>query len=69
MKNTRTKSQAAVPQVRNESDWVQEMNRHFSATGSFRASDVRRVLGDPLKSVSIDAAKVQYASTRKKITG
>ena len=39
--------QTAPPQ------WLEEMLRHFEETGEYRASDVRRLLGDPARAVDI----------------
>jgi hypothetical protein len=41
--------------TRREPEWVESMHAHFRRTGAYRASDIRRVLGDPLKSVQINA--------------
>jgi hypothetical protein len=52
-----------------EPKWVKEMHAHFDRTGSFRPTDVERVLGDQRKSVFI-SMPCQYAAengvTRKK---
>src|SRR5438132_1575434 len=34
-------------------DWVCEMIRHYQRTGSYRARDLRRLLGDPTKGVEV----------------
>jgi len=34
-------------------NWVIEMHEHYNKYGFFRAGDVRRVLGDPCKGVSM----------------
>lgn len=31
-------------------EWVTEMRRHYSRTGTYRPQDVRRLLGDPERS-------------------
>jgi hypothetical protein len=33
--------------------WVQDMLAHYWRTGSFRARDLRRLLGDPTKGVEV----------------
>lgn len=33
--------------------WVEEMRMHFAATGTYRASDLMRLLGDPSRGVEI----------------
>jgi hypothetical protein len=40
-------------QVQNDKtpEWVRAMHAHFNLTGTYRASDIQRVLGDPRKSV------------------
>ena len=43
------KSRAPDPQ------WVEDMHAHYRETGTYRPSDLQRVLGDPLQSVQIDA--------------
>jgi hypothetical protein len=35
------------------SEWVQEMIAYYQRTGAFRPTDLRRLLGDPSKGVSI----------------
>jgi hypothetical protein len=32
-------------------DWVEEMHRHYQETGTYRAEDIRKVLGDPIEGV------------------
>jgi len=34
-------------------DWVQQMIDHYRRTGTYRAKDLRRLLGDPNKGVEI----------------
>lgn len=34
-------------------EWVREMVAHYQKTGAFRAEDLRRLLGDPLKGVEV----------------
>jgi hypothetical protein len=36
--------------------WVQEMHQHFNATGTFRAEDIHRVLGDQAKHVDVQVS-------------
>jgi hypothetical protein len=33
--------------------WVEEMRMHYAATGSYRAADLMRLLGDPSRGVEI----------------
>lgn len=35
--------------------WIQSMHAHYRQTGTYRTSDIHRVLGDPLRSVQVDA--------------
>ncbi len=34
-------------------EWIQEMIAHYRRTGTYRAKDLRRLLGDPKKGVEI----------------
>jgi hypothetical protein len=43
---------AASPQK-----WVEEMRQHFAATGSYRASDIARLIGDVSRAVEIGPKK------------
>ena len=36
-----------------EADWIREMRQHFNETGTYRAEDLRRLLGDPTQSVKL----------------
>jgi hypothetical protein len=36
-----------------EPEWVREMKEHYAKTGTYRAEDVRRVLGDPRRGVEM----------------
>jgi hypothetical protein len=38
-----------------EPQWVREMKEHYARTGTYRAEDLRRVLGDPTRSVTVPA--------------
>ena len=38
-----------------EPDWIREMREYFAKTGTFRAEDLRRLLGDPTKGVETGA--------------
>jgi len=46
---------SAVPEARNvvESLWLHDMREHFAETGSYRAQDVRRILGNPWDRVEV----------------
>jgi hypothetical protein len=37
-------------------EWVRDMQEHFSKTGSYRAEDLQRVLGDPRKGVGAESS-------------
>lgn len=37
--------------------WVVDMIRHFQRTGSYRPEDLRRLLGDPNRSVEVGPCK------------
>jgi hypothetical protein len=50
-----------------EADWVTKMHQHFVRTGTYRASDLERVLGDPRVSVEISAQEeIQVAGIASK---
>jgi hypothetical protein len=36
-----------------EPEWVRDMREHFERTGTYRAEDLHRVLGDPADRVEI----------------
>ena len=36
-----------------EAKWVREMKEHFARTGCYRAEDLRRLLGDPKRGVTV----------------
>jgi hypothetical protein len=38
----------------NKATWVQEMHKHFNATGTYSTSDIHRVLGDQAKHVDVE---------------
>jgi hypothetical protein len=46
-------AKAAHPQPPSDPQWVVEMHEHFRRTGYYRTADLRRVLGDPRKSVEV----------------
>jgi hypothetical protein len=51
-------------------EWVRDMHDHYGAKGSYRAEDLRKVLGDPRDRVempSTDPEKAGHASVLRKI--
>lgn len=44
--------------------WVKDMHAHYNETGSYRAEDVQRVLGDPRKSVGAPTSEQLAAASR-----
>ena len=48
-----------------ESVWIREMREYFAKTGTFRAKDLHRLLGDPAKGVETGAK----ASVAKHFSG
>jgi hypothetical protein len=47
-------------------EWVKAMHAHFSQTGTYRAADIQRVLGDPRKSVDGPVSvELAAAATRR----
>jgi hypothetical protein len=34
-------------------DWVRAMQQHYNDTGTYRIEDLRRLLGDPMRGVSL----------------
>ena len=36
-----------------EPEWVRKMKQHYAKTGTFRAEDLRRLLGDPKRGVEV----------------
>lgn len=36
-------------------DWVRKMKEYYKRTGTYRPEDLRRLLGDPTKSIEMDA--------------
>lgn len=46
--------------------WIVEMREHYRRTGAYRPEDLRRLLGDPLRSVDtgMDAAMARLSGTR-----
>ena len=51
-----------------ESGWVRLMREHYNKTGSFRARDLRRLLGDPKHGIEIGtkACLARYLSRNSK---
>jgi hypothetical protein len=49
-------------------DWVREMTDHYRRTGTYRASDLRRLLGDPNRAVEVgpNASLASYLSAGAK---
>lgn len=47
-------------------DWVREMIDHYQKTGTYRAQDLRRLLGDPNQSVKVgpDGCLPSFLSNR-----
>jgi hypothetical protein len=52
---TRHMRSSPVPDVP-EQDWVADMREHFVKTGTYRQSDLERVLGKPWDTVKVDAS-------------
>lgn len=46
--------------------WVREMRDHYRRTGTYRASDIRRVMGDQTEGVKVesDPSRVTHALAR-----
>jgi len=44
---------AQQPQAPEPAAWVQEMIAYHQRTGAYRPEDLRRLLGDPTKSVTV----------------
>lgn len=40
---------------RPEPEWLRKMREHYAKTGTYRAEDLRRVLGDPTRGVEMSA--------------
>ena len=36
-----------------EASWIRDMRAHYAKTGTYRARDLRRLLGDPRKRVTM----------------
>lgn len=51
-KKLKSKSMASLVLRSEEAKWVTDMRAHYRQTGTYRAEDVRRVLGGPLEQVS-----------------
>ena len=45
--------------------WVHDMHAHYAANGTYRAEDLRRVLGDPRESFGVESSQGATHSTRK----
>ena len=52
---TRHMRSSSVPDVP-EQDWVADMREHFVRHGTYRQSDLERVLGKPWDTVKVDAS-------------
>ena len=46
-----------------EADWVREMQKYFNETGTYRAEDLDRLLGDPTKGVELFSNPVEVKNT------
>ena len=49
-----------------EPKWVREMRSHFNRSGTFRPSDVLRLLGDPNKRVEVGTQEKMIVSLLSK---
>lgn len=47
-------------------EWVRAMHAHFNETGTYRAEDIQRVLGDPRKSVEGPVSDQLAAASRSR---
>lgn len=69
MKASKARKATSMPKGENsEPKWVVEMHRHYREFGTFRASDLRRVLGDPRSHVEVKSdgdAPVNHNWTRR----
>ena len=45
-----------------EAAWVLEMHKHYSEKGFYRATDLARLLGDPLEGVNVAAQPTRFAA-------
>ena len=39
-----------------EPEWVRKMKQHYAKTGTFRAEDLRRLLGDPKRGFEVSSS-------------
>ena len=48
-------------------EWLRQMFEHHRRTGSYRAKDLRKLLGDPTQGVAVgpDASLASYLASRK----
>jgi hypothetical protein len=49
-------------------EWMRGMFEHFNETGTYRAEDIQRVLGDPRQGVQIPTAPSMEVSYRASLT-
>jgi len=49
--------------------WVREMHEHFLKTGTYRAEDLRRVLGDRKEGIEIKPVGEARADLRQLLAG
>ncbi len=47
-------------------EWVRAMHAHHNETGTYRAADIQRVLGDPRKSVEGPVSSELVAASRSR---
>ena len=47
-------------------EWIRAMHAHYNETGTYRAVDVQRVLGDPRKSVEGPVSSELAAASRSR---
>jgi hypothetical protein len=53
-----------APKAAAPAQWVQDMHRYYDENGHYRAEDLHRVLGDPSKSVQVQASSDSPAVSR-----
>jgi len=49
-----------------EPEWVRDMRSHFSKNGTFRPSDIMRLVGDPNKRVEVGTQEKMIVSLMAK---
>jgi hypothetical protein len=54
----------AIVSSSKQQDVVASMNEHFRQTGTFRAADVIRVLGNPLDAVEVRSAEGMFLTAK-----